>query len=73
MPSRDDSSTRSWEIIAEDWVAHADKNDYRNYFLLPLMLQMLVDVRGLRILDLGCGEGGYSRELARRGARGSRS
>lgn len=68
MPSHDDSSTRSWETIAEDWVAHADKNDYRNYFLLPLMLRMLGDVRGLRILDLGCGEGGYSRELARRGA-----
>ena len=30
---------------------------------------MLGDVRGRTILDLGCGEGGYSRELARRGAR----
>jgi ubiquinone/menaquinone biosynthesis C-methylase UbiE len=69
MPSRDDSSTRSWESIADDWVSHADKNDYRNHFLLPLMLQMLGDVRGLKILDLGCGEGGYSRELARRGAK----
>lgn len=69
MPSCDDSSTRSWEGVAEDWVEHADTNDYRNNFLLPLTLQMLGDVRARRILDLGCGEGGYARELARRGAR----
>ena len=68
MPKRDDSSTRSWEAVAEDWVAHADTNDYRNCFLLPRMLQMIGDVGGRRALDLGCGEGGYSRELARRGA-----
>jgi len=29
---------------------------------------MLGDVSGRRILDLGCGEGGYARELKRRGA-----
>jgi ubiquinone/menaquinone biosynthesis C-methylase UbiE len=64
-----DSSTRSWDRIADDWARHADRNDYRNEFLMPLMLKMLGDVRGRDILDLGCGEGGYSRELARRGAR----
>ncbi len=69
MRNRQDSSTRSWENVAEDWVRHADTNDYRNHFLLPLTLQMLGDVRGRAVLDLGCGEGGYSRELARRGAR----
>ena len=66
--SRDDSSTRSWDAIADDWIAHADANDYRNVFLMPRMLAMLGDVRGKRVLDLGCGEGGYARELARRGA-----
>ena len=64
----DDSSTRSWDAIADDWIAHADANDYRNFFLMPRMLAMLGDVRGKRIVDLGCGEGGYARELARRGA-----
>ncbi len=64
----DDDSTRSWDDAADDWVAHADTNDYRLLFLMPRTLALLGDVRGRRILDLGCGEGGYARELARRGA-----
>ena len=67
MPN-EDSSTRSWNAIGHSWTSHADTNDYRNFFLLPRMLQILGDVSGRRILDLGCGEGGYSRELKRRGA-----
>ncbi len=63
-----DSSTESWESIADEWVAHADTNDYRNALLMPLTLGILGDVRGRSVLDIGCGEGGYARELARRGA-----
>src|SRR5260370_40452507 len=33
-----------------------------NDLLMPFMLELLGDVRGISILDLGCGEGGYSRE-----------
>jgi SAM-dependent methyltransferase len=69
MKDRDDTSTRSWDAIADDWVRHADTNDYRNDLLMPFMLELLGDVRGVSILDLGCGEGGYSRELAARGAK----
>ena len=69
MSVQDDSSTRSWQSIADEWVSHADTNDYRNEFLMPIMLAMVGDVAGLDLLDLGCGEGGYGRELARRGAR----
>lgn len=57
-----DSSTRAWDRIADDWVRHADANDYRNRFLMPLMLAMIADVDGRSVLDPGCGEGGYSRE-----------
>jgi len=36
---------------------------------MPLTFQLLGEnVRGQKILDLGCGDGGYTRELARRGA-----
>jgi ubiquinone/menaquinone biosynthesis C-methylase UbiE len=68
MGTSDDSSTRSWEAVADDWVAHADTNDYRNIVLMPLTLELIGDVAGQRVLDLGCGEGGYSRELAKLGA-----
>ncbi|MBZ5551725.1 MAG: class I SAM-dependent methyltransferase [Acidobacteriia bacterium] len=69
MKKIEDSSTLSWDAVAKDWVRHADQNDYRIYFLLPLTLEWLGDVKGAHILDLGCGEGGYSRELAVRGAK----
>jgi SAM-dependent methyltransferase len=35
---------------------------------MPRLLALLGDVAGKTVLDLGCGEGGYARELARRGA-----
>jgi 2-polyprenyl-3-methyl-5-hydroxy-6-metoxy-1,4-benzoquinol methylase len=64
----DDSSTRSWDAAAGDWIAHADTSDYQNLFLQPRMLALVGNVSGRRLLDLGCGEGAYSRALARRGA-----
>jgi ubiquinone/menaquinone biosynthesis C-methylase UbiE len=65
----DDSSTRSWEAAADDWIAHADISDYQNLFLQPRMFRLAGDVAGKRVLDLGCGEGAYSRALAGRGAK----
>src|SRR3989442_15734626 len=38
MPRQDDTSIRSWDAVADDWVSHADENDYRNYLLLPSRL-----------------------------------
>ena len=35
---------------------------------MPFTFKQLGDVSAKNILDLGCGEGGYSRELARKGA-----
>ena len=40
----------------------------RRHLLNPVLLRMLGDVRGLRILDAGCGHGYLSRILAGRGA-----
>lgn len=65
---KEDSSTRSWDKVADDWLSHADTNDYRLYYLMPRMLAMVGEVAGKKVLDLGCGEGGYTRELARLGA-----
>jgi ubiquinone/menaquinone biosynthesis C-methylase UbiE len=64
----EDSSTLSWDRIADQWTDHADSNDYRNVFLIPHTFALLGEVAGKRVLDVGCGEGGYSRILARKGA-----
>ena len=47
------------------WVEHRD--DYRSA-TAPALLDLLGDVRGLRILDLGCGDGSLAVELHKRGA-----
>ena len=65
----EDSSTLSWEQIAEDWAAHADTNDYRNVFLIPITFSLLGEVADKKVLDVGCGEGGYTRILASNGSR----
>ncbi|ABX43551.1 class I SAM-dependent methyltransferase [Lachnoclostridium phytofermentans] len=63
-----DSSTKCWSEAGLEWCEIAQKNDFRMFFIMPYTLQQLGNVSGKRILDLGCGEGGYSRELAQRGA-----
>lgn len=64
----EDSSTQSWDQIAEEWVIHADSNDYRNVFLIPHTFALLGEVAEKKVLDVGCGEGGYTRKLACKGA-----
>lgn len=66
---QNDSSTRSWNAMGEEWLTLAQTGESRMRFIMPHMLRYMGDVRGLRILDLGCGEGGYSRRLAAVGAR----
>ena len=63
-----DSSTRSWNAMGEEWLTLAQTGESRIRFIMPHMLGYMGDVRGLRILDLGCGEGGYARKLAAAGA-----
>ncbi len=63
-----DSSTIAWSAMGDEWFELAQTGESRNYFIMPNMLRFMGDVTGKRILDLGCGEGGYSRELVKRGA-----
>lgn len=64
-----DSSTLAWSAMGDEWFGLAQTGESRNCFIMPNMLRLMGDVNGKSILDLGCGEGGYSRELAKRGAR----
>src|SRR5512136_1852946 len=62
---------RYWDGNAEVWttLVRAGYDVYRDYLNTPAFFAMLPDVRGLRGLDIGCGEGHNTRLLARRGAR----
>lgn len=65
-----DSSTESWGNVemSDEWIQMAQNNPHRIHFIMPFTFKQIGDVSGKVILDLGCGEGGYSRELARKGA-----
>ena len=67
---KSDSSTECWgkTEMSEEWIRMAQSNPHRLHFIMPFTFRRLGHVTGKAILDLGCGEGGYSRELARRGA-----
>ena len=66
---KQDNSTIAWNTLGEEWFELAQKGISRMHFIMPSMLGFMGDVENLKILDLGCGEGGYARELARRGAK----
>jgi ubiquinone/menaquinone biosynthesis C-methylase UbiE len=59
-----------WEENAEAWtrLARMGCDIYRDFLNTPAFLAMLPEVRGLRGLDIGCGEGHNTRLLAQRGA-----
>jgi SAM-dependent methyltransferase len=59
-----------WEANAETWTRHARAgyDIYRDGLNTPAFLEMLPPVQGLSGLDIGCGEGSNTRELARLGA-----
>lgn len=65
-----DEAAACWEANAETWTRHARAglDTYRDWVNTPAFLAMLPPVAGLRGLDIGCGEGGNTRSVARLGA-----
>ncbi|MBN2210417.1 MAG: class I SAM-dependent methyltransferase [Sedimentisphaerales bacterium] len=61
---------RYWNENAEAWtrLARAGYDVYRDYLNTPGFFAMLPEVRGLKGLDIGCGEGYNTRQLAQAGA-----
>ncbi len=60
-----------WEGNAETWTrqARAGYDVYRDALNTPAFLDMLPPVAGIDGLDIGCGEGGNTRQVAALGAR----
>ena len=60
---------KGWDASAEAWIARVDSGDpSREVLLDPVVLELCGDVDGLSVLDVGCGEGRFSRKLSERGA-----
>lgn len=64
--SLEDRLRRQWTAAAQDWIGQDQA--VRTGMLDSWMLDALGDVRGKRVLDIGCGEGRFSRLLAGLGA-----
>ena len=64
---------RYWDGNADTWtkLSRAGYDVYRDHLNTPAFFEMLPDVDGLQGLDIGCGEGHNTRQLAQRGAWGS--
>ncbi|HET6856754.1 MAG TPA: class I SAM-dependent methyltransferase [Streptomyces sp.] len=54
--------------MGEHFAAQATDSVYNAHTDRPAMLKLAGDVRGLRVLDLGCGAGHYAAELLKSGA-----
>jgi SAM-dependent methyltransferase len=65
--TEDVSRDGGWAESAPAWLAHVE-GDAARQMLDPLVLRLCGDVTGARVIDVGCGEGRFSRMLAERGA-----
>jgi SAM-dependent methyltransferase len=66
-----ESVRASWDDAADAYAAgQATGRDYYRYaFFGPAQVALCGDVREMRLLDVGCGNGYFAREMAKRGAR----
>jgi SAM-dependent methyltransferase len=64
------STGEYWDGNAENWtlLSRQGYDQHRDHVNTPAFLELLPEVRGLRGLDVGCGEGTNTRRVADRGA-----
>jgi SAM-dependent methyltransferase len=71
VPFSSDRTRLAWDAGAEAWdeFVESGADYYRTEVHGPALLVACGEVGELPVLDLGCGQGWFSRQLARRGAR----
>jgi ubiquinone/menaquinone biosynthesis C-methylase UbiE len=57
-----------WDDASKEWMESVKINQSRTNILIPETLKILGNIKGKKMLDLGCGEGGYSRLFSSKGA-----
>ena len=62
---------RAWDDNAEQWIRHvrAGWDKLRETFNNPMFFAFAPELAGRTVIDLGCGEGRNTRQIAQRGAR----
>ncbi len=60
-----------WDLGAKAWdeIARDQGTPYQRAYIDPIMMKIIGPVRGKRMLEIGCGNGYFSRKLARCGAK----
>jgi ubiquinone/menaquinone biosynthesis C-methylase UbiE len=61
-------SAREYDAIAEPYSAHNAQSPFNAYYERPTMINLLGDVEGQRVLDVGCGSGQLTEWLVGHGA-----
>ena len=64
-------SSTSWGKVAGWYNQHLEENDdtYQEKLIKPNLLRILAPQKGEEILDVGCGQGFFAREIAKAGAK----
>ena len=67
---RDEDARAAWNHAADAWddFVESGKDYYRHEIHGPALLAVCEPLDGQRVLDLGCGQGYFTRQLARHGA-----
>jgi ubiquinone/menaquinone biosynthesis C-methylase UbiE len=62
-----EQAEEAWDKLA-DWYSARKKGSYEFKIQLPAILNLLGNLHGKSLIDIGCGPGNYSVEFAKRGA-----
>ncbi len=63
-----EQAEKAYDEIA-DWYSTRKRSSYEFKILLPTILNLLGNLRGKSLIDIGCGPGVYSVEFAKKGAK----